>query len=188
MRLGEQAFDERDARGEQHGNGEADKHAQSTHAWRRHGMHVACTHFADCADFDGDVPDQRREQIGDATCDRGNEQVDSHAPKAPPFSVKALRMTSSRITPSRRIAMPSRSCGSAATTVDDTCPGVAPPSKYRSTASPSASAASCTVCALSSPERLALVAANGPVARRIRSATAELGMRTPCVALPVVGS
>ena len=34
----------------------------------------------------------------------------------------------------------------------------------------------------------AVVAANGPAARRIRSATAELGMRTPCVALPVVGS
>ena len=49
-------------------------------------------------------------------------------------------------------------------------------------------AASSTVCALSSPERLALVAANGPVARSTRKAAAEFGMRTPCVTLPVAGS
>ena len=85
------------------------------------------------------------------------------------------------MTPSRRISMPSLAYGSAFTTVLDIWPCVGPPSRYKSIWFPNASTASSTVCALSSPERLALEAARGPVARRISRQSAELGMRMPCV-------
>ncbi len=58
-------------------------------------MHVSRTHFADGADLNGDMANQRRDQIGDAASNRSNEQIDSHTPKAPPFNVKAFRITGS---------------------------------------------------------------------------------------------
>ena len=108
LRLREQHFDERDLRREEHGNRKAHEHAEAAQPRRRNGVHVACAHLSDGADFDGDVANQRCDQIGDPAGDGRDEQVDSHMPNAPPFRVSALRITASRITPSRRIEIPSR--------------------------------------------------------------------------------
>lgn len=89
----EQSGRECDATGVDHCERESDQHAQSAHARRRDGVHVARTNLSDRADMDGDMANQRRDQPGDAACDGGDQQIYPHAPRPPPFMCTALRTT-----------------------------------------------------------------------------------------------
>ena len=74
-------------------------------------MHVSRTHFADGADLNGDMANQRRDQIGDAASDRSNEQIDSHTPKSTAIQRQGLsdnRLVNHSLSKNRNAITPMR--------------------------------------------------------------------------------
>ena len=69
----EQTRKERRSAGKDGGHGKSDQHAKAAHTRGGNGMHIAGAHFANRADLDGHVANQRSHQPGDATRD-GRDQ------------------------------------------------------------------------------------------------------------------